>query len=189
MVLPLAAIGASAVSQLYKSVTGQSSSQANSTQFQPSTTDPTAQQASASSDKLNLPTKLSSDISALLLSLQSASGTNASAASTSTAASTASGIAATDPKAAVQADLQNVLGDLQKASGHHHHHHGGQPGNDASSTTTTTTTTTTTSTTADTDTQSGGSSGLFSQLSKALSAYASQNAAGATPSTAGLLTA
>ena len=82
----------------------------------------------------------------------------------------------------MQANLQNVLGDLQKSGGHHHHHHGGgQPGNDASTTTTTTTTTTT----ADADTQPSSSAGLFGQLSKALSAYASQTAAGATASSPG----
>ena len=190
MVLPLAALGVSAVSQLYKSATSQSASQTNGTPFQPSA-DPATPQTSAGSNTLNIPTKLSTDIKALLLSLQSSangstgSSTGSTAASASGSGSTASTAAATDPNAAVQADLQNVLGDLQKAGGHHRHHHGGgQPGNDASSTATTPTTTT-----ADTGgTQSSSSANLFSQLSKALNAY-SHTAAGTTLSSAGLRTA
>ena len=185
MVLPLAALGISAASQLYQPAPGSSASTAHRTQFQaPADSTTPSSTGGASSNALNIPTKLSSDISALLLSLQAGSsgqtaGTGTSATGTPSASSTAS-----DPNAAIQSDLQNVLSDLQKAGGGHHHHHrgGGPPPNDASTTTTTTTTTTTA------DAGSSTPSNLFGQLSRALSAYASQ-AQGATPSTAGLLTA
>ena len=192
MVLPLAALGASAVSQLYQSATGQSANQANN-RFQPPTTadGSTTHQTSTSSTKLNIPTKRSNDISNLLLSLQASTGSSAASSSPSAGSGTAASTTATnDPNSTLQTDLQNVLTDLQKAGGGHHHHHhgGGQPPNDASTTTGTDLPATSTAGASPSTGQSSPGS-LFSQLRQALSAYAAQGASSSASLSTSLLTA